>query len=119
MDTRDTRELARTMGMHTLDAEGKPVPATDVLEWAAWMAHHDRHVALERLGHYAVSTVFVGIDMARHRGGPPQFYETMVFGRCGGPMPGCTWRAATEEEARAAHATALDYARKLVSVDDE
>lgn len=59
-----------------------PVPEPDLLKWAHWFEHAERHVRLTRVGPYEISTVFLGLDHnnARHLGRTrPVLFETMVF----------------------------------------
>src|SRR5215472_284194 len=41
-----------------------PVPEPNLERWADWMGDYDEHVAFESVGHYHVSTIFLGFDHA-------------------------------------------------------
>lgn len=75
------------------------VPATDVMDWASSFENGKRHVAQTVLGDVWVSTVFLGIDHS-HGFGPPQFFESMVFG---GPFDQEQLRYTTWDEAERGH----------------
>jgi len=90
-----------------LDADHNVVPA-DLLTWARWFEDGDaRRVALDTIGEARVSTVFLGIDHSF--GGPPLWFETMVFG---GPHDQATFRYATWAEAEAGHAQVVEAIRE-------
>lgn len=65
--------------LYTL-ADREPVSCPDVLTWGYWMRDHraDCQVGLTYVGELAVSTLFLGVDMAMFGGGPLLF-ETIVF----------------------------------------
>lgn len=84
-----------------LDADLRPVPCGDLLRWAQWFEHSDRHVAETRLGRVRISTVFLGLNHQWQPGGEPLLYETMIFG---GARDGEIDRYATWNEAMAGHA---------------
>lgn len=65
---------------------------------------HPRYVAKTKIGPLEVSTVKLPIDHA-FGSGPPQWYETMVFGGDDEVDPADDWfgRYATREEAEAGH----------------
>jgi hypothetical protein len=75
-----------------------------VLEWAQKLEATDPRVAHTRvLGMCDVSTIFIGLDHAYGRGGPPLLFETMAFwpGRDGYEQERCsTWLEAQEQHAR-------------------
>lgn len=70
-----------------LDEKGEPVPETDLLAWAKKFEAQERRVARDEVGHYTVSTVFLGLDHAYPGrlnvkvGHVPILWETMVFGK--------------------------------------
>lgn len=64
-------------GHYTLIGQ-TPVRCDDMIEWATWYEHADRHVFSTRVGDYWVSTVFLGLDHNWGRGRPILF-ETMIF----------------------------------------
>jgi hypothetical protein len=67
---------------HYILVEGQPVPA-DFLTWMHWFAGHEeeRIVKKTEIGHFEISTVFLGLDHNFLPDGPPLIYETMVFDR--------------------------------------
>lgn len=67
--------------------------------WGRWLEKNDRVVAKTTIGESRVSTVFLGLDH-RFGEGPPQIFETLVFG---GPLADEMERYATWEEAEAGH----------------
>jgi len=70
---------------YILTEDHRVVPEPDLLTWARWFEEADRHVGLESVGPYRVSTVFLGLDhdfpAAIFPGHlrPPLIFETMVF----------------------------------------
>lgn len=56
----------------------EPVLETDPVKWAQWMAVSDRHVAIDNLAGFTISTVFLALDHS-FGGGLPVLFETMVF----------------------------------------
>ena len=67
-------------GHWILDEHGEPVPEPDLLVWAKWFEGKFRRVAFTEIGpHFAVSTVFLGLDHNFAKLGPPILWETMVF----------------------------------------
>lgn len=78
------------------------VPAPDVREWGAWFEqnHLLRRVDATEIGDARVSTVFLGLDHS-FGDGPPEVFETMVFG---GVLDQECVRYATKAEAIAGHA---------------
>ena len=89
---------------------GHLVEITDWQTWAEWFENTDRHVALDTVGDVRVSTVFLGLDHS-FGGGPPLWFETMVFG---GEHSDFTQRYATWEEAEAGHQMVLIALRSKV-----
>lgn len=85
-----------------------------------------KRVALDEIGPYEVSTVWLGLDHGWTPGGAPLIFETMVFTAAAwndpdggvGPDLDCL-RYSTEAEALAGHAaTLLLISGTLVDVDD-
>ena len=89
-----------------------PVPADDMTAWARWMARgiDARRVAATTVGHFLVSTVFLGIDHAfaldDHT---PLLFETMVF-RADGSSLDYQKRYPDWDSAEAGHQTAVAWA---------
>lgn len=92
------------LGLHILDDDGNPIPCDDVLTWGDWFGAANRRVALDMVDDAEVSTVFTGIDYSFAFGGPPQLYETMIFGGLNNEYQE---RYATREEALAGHQRAV------------
>jgi hypothetical protein len=61
------------------EIDGVVVPAATLAEWCAWWATADPRVALDAVGDYRVSTVFLGFDLGMGLSARHHFYETMVF----------------------------------------
>jgi hypothetical protein len=108
---------------YTLDAEGNPVPCTDLLVWGHWFETADRQVALWKSPDESVtvSTVFLGLDHSFTRGGPPVLWETMVFG---GPLDGRQSRYTSKVSALVGHArmqaeAMARLATRAISLEDE
>lgn len=81
-----------------------------IKEWTRWMKKANRHVGLDTIGDFRVSTIFEGIA--------PRF-ETMVFKK---KSFGSVFsrRCATLEQAKAQHAEICDKVRKHeLQFDDE
>lgn len=87
-----------------LDAERRPVPAADVLEWGHFFESGERIVKQTELGDVRVSTVFLGVDHRWFGGGPPLLFETMIFG---GPLDQWQWRYASWDDAETGHRVAV------------
>ena len=68
-----------TIERYVLDQAGKPVPEPDLLTWGLWMEEGGRQLAVDEIGDYRVSTVFLGIDH-QFGDGPPVLWESMIFG---------------------------------------
>lgn len=86
---------------YTLDADHRPVPCSDPLEWGEWMERTGNRVALDQIGNCLVSTIFLGMDLGfgiRRA----QFFETAVFLEHG--LLDVAGRYATWDEALAGHA---------------
>ena len=66
---------------YVLDVAGNPIPEPDLLTWARWFETADRHLAVDEVGIYRVSTIFLGLDHGfPGMGGPPVLWETILFG---------------------------------------
>jgi hypothetical protein len=86
------------------DRSGAEISAGD---WAAKSEDKDyKSIAIERVGTYRVSTVWLGIDHRYCKEGPPTIFETMVFDGDGFTDRYCD-RYTTENDARAGHARAV------------
>lgn len=66
-----------------------------------------QRVGNTKAGDATVSTVFLGLDH-RYGDGPPQLFETLVFG---GPFDGWMDRCATWEQAEAMHEKAVAFCK--------
>lgn len=85
-----------------------PVPEPDLIAWARWLETKERIVQREDVGHFWVSTVFLGLDHNFDENGPPLLFETMVFDHSPGASCGhdlwmdrtSTWELALEMHAR-------------------
>jgi hypothetical protein len=93
-----------SMGLYVLRGR-EPVKIDDPMVWALeggnGRRNHTWRVALDQVGEYEVSTVFLGIDMSHGWGGPPILFETMVFGP-DGYQSDC-FRCSTYDEAERQH----------------
>lgn len=94
---------------YILDVDRRtPIPAT-LKQWSKWFQENDeaRKVAGDYVGPVHISTVFLGLD---HRlgAGPPDIYETMIFG---GPLDQAQARCATHAEAEEQHKRMVAEAR--------
>ncbi len=93
------------LGLYILNAAGEPEQCHDLLAWAEWMAHADRHVSQdldEGVGatRVSVSTIFLGVNYRHFGEGPPILWETMVFG---GPLDLVGDRYTSREAAALGH----------------
>lgn len=88
-----------------LDDQGEP-RAVGLLDWGVWMQGNmeKRHLAIDAVGDYHVSTVFLGLDHSFGRG-PPLLWETMIFGP--GEPDGDCWRYSTRLDAELGHVAAV------------
>ena len=94
--------------LYTLDSKGDPIPATDILEWGAWLEKADRLVSRTQIDDTTqVLTVFTGIDQAWSTHAPA-LWGTMVFG---GPHHGLGQRDSTIMGARFGHSLWCEMAR--------
>lgn len=93
---------------------GEPVNEPELLKWADWFETHreECRVSLTNLGRTRISTVFLGIDHSCF--GPPQLFETMIFGLSADEE--YMRRYATRAEAEAGHAEAVRYAQDRLNV---
>jgi hypothetical protein len=84
-------------------------PVDSAMEWAHAFHNEDRRVALDEIGDYRISTVFLGLDHSHVPGGPPLVFETMVFG----PDDSDLWmeRCSTYDEAEEMHQRGCAYVR--------
>lgn len=85
----------------------KPIPCSDLMEWASWFETSNRRVAQDEIGDAQISTVFIGLDHS-FGNGPPLVFETMIFG---GPHDQHQTRASTWDEAEQQHAEAVAMVR--------
>jgi hypothetical protein len=86
------------------------VPATRE-DWCT-AREGDRHVAIDDVGPYWISTVFLGLDHRFGDEGPPLVFETMVFK---GSWSGIDMaRYSTYEEAEAGHAEMVAKYRGII-----
>ena len=94
------------------DREGSPISLRTWVRLVTWdeeHAHAYRWVAIDEVGPFTVSTVWLGLDHSFFVG-PPLIFETMVFG------PGARdeqWRYSTEEDALAGHVQVVNEVRLL------
>jgi hypothetical protein len=86
--------------------EGRNAVPCDLMTWARWFetAKSRRVISRVTVGDCDVSTVFLGLNHA-YGDGPPQIFETMVFG---GKHDGDMERCSTYEEAEAMHAAMVE-----------
>lgn len=103
-----------TPGLYKL--QGKlAVPVHTVEEWGRAFAK-DRQVAVEEIGEYVISTVFLGVDLS-FGGDLPILFETMIFD------PDLEdqgqWRCGTWEEAIDQHEAAVAHAIGLINHGDK
>lgn len=96
-----------------LDDAGNIVLTSDIIAWAKWFETADRHVGKTEVGDSVVSTVFLGVDHSFSAGGPPLWYETMIFGK---GFEDEQWRYSTKEEAQEGHRKPLHWSKRLCKV---
>lgn len=82
----------------------KPVPITDVREWAEAIDGEKARVALDTYGEIKVSTVFLGLNCNLEEG-EPLLFETMIFG---GEHDDYQTRCSTWDEAVQQHKDACE-----------
>lgn len=102
-------------GRYILDGK-TPKPAETLMEWAKWFETADRHVAVDMVGDFRVSTIFLGLDFC-FGSGEPLLFETMVFRGDDGTDLWSDRRlvqkcCSTWDEAEAMHKRGCDYARE-------
>lgn len=87
----------------------------NVIEWGEWFEKADRKVAKTLIGDVCISTVFLGLN---HRigDGPPQIFETMVFG---GEKAEEMSRYSTWEEAEKGHGVMVDLVKSVKSMAEK
>lgn len=93
---------------YILDEHGEPKLEPDILRWARWFETADRRVAVDTIGQYKVSTVFLGLDH-NFSEGPPLLWETMIFGR--GKLNLYMRRYETKDEAVVGHSETIEMVR--------
>lgn len=69
---------------YILTEDHRVIPEPNLYAWAAWFETAERQVALEMVGPYRISTVFLGLDhdYGHFFSGPtrtPLIFETMIF----------------------------------------
>lgn len=98
------------LGRYVLDGNGEPVRVDDFLEWAKWLAAHERihrHVRYTQISaDIYVSTMFIGIDHGWWSP-KPVLWETMIFG---GPNDLYCDRYTSREDAIRGHEKAVRLA---------
>jgi hypothetical protein len=113
----DPAAFDQPTGQHAILIGHKVTPC-NLMTWARWMEASSResggqrgatarHVGDDDAGGMRVSTIFIGLNH-EFLGGPPLWFETMVFG---GPLDGTQQRYTTWEQAEAGHAFILKIAR--------
>ncbi len=96
-------------GKYILAKDGKtPIECDDLKEWGRWMNGDERIVRRTEVGEVTVSTVFLGLDHNFTDWGPPQLWETMIFG---GKHDGRQWRYTSREAAENGHDSAVVMAQ--------
>lgn len=117
MNDDDEPELSHWHSPHyILDANKLAVPVS-LQEWAEWIEGDvdRRRVALESVGPFEISTVFLGLDHNFGRG-LPHLFETMIFNKDGDDV----WceRCGTWQEAIDMHERGVAWAiAALAEVD--
>jgi hypothetical protein len=90
------------------------VPCDDLMAWGRWYETAERQVDRTEVGHFTVSTVFLGLDHGWSESGPPILFETMMFTRNDqrrAEFEDYQTRCSTWDEAVAMHAEAVRVAR--------
>lgn len=91
--------------------DGRLEQTDDPMRFAMFFESDSRRIALDVIGPYQVSTVFLGIDHGYSSEGPPILFETMIFGKdSSGEFQ---YRYSTEEEAREGHNLAVTRLKEL------
>jgi hypothetical protein len=104
-------------GRYILDEAGHVMPCPDLMEWARWMETCQHRVALDQVGDYRISTIFLGLD---HSFNPdpmsdpltymPVLWETMVFDVISGPV--FQRHYTSREAALAGHAEVIPWVER-------
>lgn len=90
-----------------------PVPCADLQAWCAPEWEANRRVAIDKIGPFIVSTVFLGIDHNHTDEGPPLLFETMIFVNLTKSTYGeYQRRCSTWTEAEEMHRKAVQTAKK-------
>ena len=92
-----------------LNEKHEVVLEPDFDKWGKWYRNRDaRTVAQDRIGPRLVSTVFLGVDYSSGGGGPPLWFETMIFPSEDGDYQDMyeTW-----DQAVAGHAMAVAFVK--------
>lgn len=96
--------------------DGRTPVRASLMEWAQWTQHHERQVAVDRIGAVTVSTVFLGLDHS-FTGPPPMIFETLVFE---GPLDSEMERYSTMDDAERGHAAMVTRVRAaLAALEDQ
>ena len=100
--------------LHILDKDGAPVLATSYEEYYQWRKHEIWIIGKTAVGKVRVSTVFLGVDHSLGLGGPPLWFETMIFGGRKGEFHDYCERYETISDARIGHRRAAAMVRREV-----
>lgn len=111
-----------------LDAAGQPKEVyvwrdgvVDLDGFKRWVMTGPERVALDTLGHYVVSTMFLGLDH-QFGEGPPMLWETMVFDQGDHVRSGLDLemeRYASKADALRGHAEMLDRVRMALKLEGD
>ena len=103
--------------MDYYDKEGRPI---SLMEWASLYRDMEyRRIGSTHIGHFWVSTVWLGLDH-NYWGGPPIIFETMVFDdRNDKAIDLYMNRYATEAEALAGHTDTVNAIENLEGINHE
>jgi hypothetical protein len=103
---------------YILDKDKNVIRVKEVMEWADFFenAGNKKIVRQEHVGHYFVSTVFIGMDYG-YGERPPQIFETMVF-YFGESSDHYCDRYATWQEAEEGHKKAVKWVKNGCRNDD-
>ena len=105
--------------LYTLDAQGNARPTHDHQAWFTWRIQADMQVALDDVGPYRISTVFLGYDYGAGWSRKPRLFETMVMEPSREPMEvlflNGAWRYANWSEAEWGHAEAIRRMEQVVA----
>lgn len=96
--------MIRNRNMYYILSGHDVVPIGSVELWGQWFETADRRVDYTEVGSTEISTVFLGMDHLFSDDGPPEVFETMIFG---GPLSDSQWRYSTWEQAEEGHAKAV------------